>query len=363
MKPTAVAWSITAALVAGTLPWAHADGSAPAAKPQGAAHLTLEINHASKAEAAKRLGEALGGEVRFEGTIPETLSVSLKDATVPAALKRVAAAVGGDVERVFRLSKSEAASAAPAARTGMNLALRLKDTPCAAAAQMVARMANARIESEGEIAGTVSLGGEEVPLEEVLDTIARSAGMKWRPVYIFRVAAAAAAPRTSPPPASRPKDPRAIADAKQAENPHQMTAPKGHTRRPATGRPPRTKHNQLGDLGAKAPAPKPPRDAKKAEELARLGQTFGSIFSFEDKEERMRRIKQLRSSLETAARRLDTFEPRYRVAGLQIQMIHLQQLVLDFDALNDEQKKEVEPIMEFVNDRLKEAATITRDHR
>src|SRR5438309_483942 len=113
MKPTAVAWSIAVALVAGTLPWAHADGSAPAANPPGAAHLTLEINRAPKAEAAKRLGEALGGEVRFEGTTPETLSVSLTDATVPAALKKVAAAVGGSVERVFRLSKSDAAKAAP----------------------------------------------------------------------------------------------------------------------------------------------------------------------------------------------------------------------------------------------------------
>src|SRR5690348_2523527 len=108
MKSTAVAWSIAVALVAGTLPWAQADGSAPAAKSPEASHLTLKIDHASKADAAKRLGEALGGEVRLEGNVPETLSVSLTDATVPAALKKVAATVGGTLERVFRFSKSDA---------------------------------------------------------------------------------------------------------------------------------------------------------------------------------------------------------------------------------------------------------------
>src|SRR5437016_4510492 len=155
MKRTAIAWSIPLALAAGLMPWARAAFSAPAASTPGVARVTLEMAHAKPADVAKRLGEALGGEVRFEGTVPEELSLSITDLPVVAALDKIAETASGKWERIYRFSKNSAATTTPPARTGRDVTLRVSAIPCGTAAAMVAHLAGAKIEKDGEIEGKV----------------------------------------------------------------------------------------------------------------------------------------------------------------------------------------------------------------
>jgi hypothetical protein len=127
----------------------------------------------------------LGGEVRFEGALPVTMSLSVTELPVAAVLDQVSAAVKGKWERAYRLSRNETAGAAAPVRTGLKVTLRLENLPCATVAAIVARMSGARIEADGEIEGTVTISGADMPVEEAMDAIARAAGMTWRPVYVI----------------------------------------------------------------------------------------------------------------------------------------------------------------------------------
>ena len=103
-------------------------------------------------------------------------------------------------------------------------------------------------------------------------------------------------------------------------------------------------------------------DLQKAEELAKLGQ-FAGIFSVEDETERKQRIKRFIAGLESQARKLENFEPRGRVSALRILAIQLQQYISDYEALNDAQKKEVQPLMDKINERMTEIQAIINKPR
>jgi hypothetical protein len=117
----------------------------------------------------------------------------------------------------------------------------------------------------------------------------------------------------------------------------------------------RTQYNQLGKYGAKMP-PRAVPDVEKAEKLSRLG-CFAGIFSSDDEEERAQRVKQFRASLETQARRLDTYKPEYRRAGSRMATSQLQAILDDAQALDEKQKSEVKPIVDFCEKRLQELRT------
>jgi hypothetical protein len=351
MKRKAVTWSIAMALGVGAVPWTWAENSPVVMNASNC--VTLEIQSAAPIDIAQRLGEALGGEVRFDGALPEAMSLTVTELPATTVLDQVAAAVKGKWERIYRLSRTDAPLQTHPLQTGSKLTLRLEKIPCATAASIVARMAGAKIEADGEIEGDVTLSGVDLPVEEALDTIAKAAGMVWRPVYV--VHGSYAAP-TSPVAA---KTPGAAASPSGAtpDSAGQPSSPSKRAKKTEKKRPARTKYNQIQSLGAKAPDPITPMDLKKAEELANLGQ-FAAIFAQENKGDREQLIKRYRAGLETSARRLDNFEPRYRLAAMRMVIVHLQQITTDYTALNEEQKKEVAPIMEFVNARIKEAETL-----
>src|SRR5262245_19359605 len=107
MNRKAVTWSIAIGLAAGTVPWARAEDGGPLAKAPSARRVTLTLVDAAPTDVAQRLGEVLGAEVRFEGTLPEVMSLTLTELPVNAALDKVAAQVRGKWERLYWFSKDE----------------------------------------------------------------------------------------------------------------------------------------------------------------------------------------------------------------------------------------------------------------
>ena len=164
MNRTAVTWSIAIVLAAGTAPWARAEGGGALGVTPSVRRVTLETNGAAPADVAQRLGEMLGAEIRFDGTLPETLSLSFSDLPPLSALDKVAAAVGGKWERIYRFSKSDTPSVPPAP-LGQKLTLRVTDMSCARAAAMVAKMTRAKVETEGPAVAAAPAAADEAPAE------------------------------------------------------------------------------------------------------------------------------------------------------------------------------------------------------
>jgi hypothetical protein len=286
------------------------------------------------------------------------MSLTLTDLPVKVALDKVASIAGGKWERVYRFTKKEAADATPVgpmAASGLTVTLRLADAECATAAAVLARMTEARVESDGKIEGTVTLSGQEMPLEEALDTVARAAGMAWHTVYVIQ---GKYAPAAKPATVAKPKSSQHSVIEEPGDNEPTGISPTKRVKRNPKKRTERTKQNQLGALGAKAPPPRPQQDLQKLEEMSRLGQ-FAGLFALEDEADRKQQVKRCIAGMMTQARKLENYQPRQRLMAMRMLGIQLQQYVLDWDALNADQKKEAQPLMDYINQRLKEIETAT----
>src|SRR5436305_5525685 len=110
MNRKAILWSISVAFAAASMPWARAEDAGALAQPASVGRVTLTMRGEAPTDVARDLGEALGAEVRFDGSLPTTLTVALKDLPATAALDKVAAAVGGKWEPIYRFTKNDAAA-------------------------------------------------------------------------------------------------------------------------------------------------------------------------------------------------------------------------------------------------------------
>jgi hypothetical protein len=341
MNRKAILWSISVALTAVSIPWAHAEDADALAQPASTGRITLTIAGEAPADVAHSLGEALGAEVRFDGSLPRTLTVALKDLPATEALDKVASAVGGKWEPVYRFTKNEAPPG-PVTPTGLTLSLRLTDVPCATAAAMVARMVNAKLETEGEIEGMITLSGGDMPVEEALDAIATAAGMVWRPIYLVHASNTPVVSGIKP---AGGNDATALG----ADPTKRMRRDSGKRKRV------RDKYHMLGALGAAPEAPPKPVDLQKLEELSNLG-LYAGIFGIEDETERKMQVKRFIAGMESMARKLENYQPHQRRAAEMALSTQLQQYIVDVDALSHDQRQEVQPLIDYIKKRLQEMA-------
>jgi hypothetical protein len=333
------------------------------AAPGESGRLSLEVIDLDAEQAAKRLGAALGAEVRLEGPTGRRVTLKLAGLTVNEALDRVATAFGGNWKRIYQFTQGVTIPYPPSVPTGLKVSLNLNDTSCRAAAIVAAKAAGGQLEVIGELSGRVSLVGKEIPVEQAMAQIAAAAGAAWRPVYTFKVEAAVAQPartdvKPTPDNSNTPIRRHLNRDLPVYDrNRGLIIGPDGKRRYHNQPKQRRTRENTVGFYGAK-PKPAPPVDLDRMEKLSRLG-SFAGIFSTEDEKERAQRIQRFRQALETQAERLDAYKPHVRVVASQLTLTQLQGIVQDAKALSEEQRKEVAPILDYVGERIKELKALT----
>src|SRR5206468_1970533 len=118
----------------------------------------------------------------------------------------------------------------------------------------------------------------------------------------------------------------------------------------------RDKYHMFGSLGAQPAEPQKPVDLQKLEELSNLG-LYAGIFAIEDETERKTQVKRFIAGMESQARKLENYQPRQRRAAEMALTSQLQQYIVDVDALSHDQKKVVQPLIDYITKRLKEMTT------
>jgi hypothetical protein len=240
----------------------------------------------------------------------------------------------------------------PAQPTGLTVNVNLTDASCQTAAIIAAKAAGGRLEVPGELTGRVTLVGKEIPVEEAMDKIAKAADVTWRTIYEFKADAAVVPDKPEVKPSVQPDPKKDDPKIPIYERERGLYGPKGRQRYRSQPAVRRTKYNTLGKYGVKMPDRQVP-DVEKMEKLARLG-AFSGVFSVDDEKERAERVKRFRAALETQARRLDSYQPRYRRAATQLAKTQLQSILDDVVALDEKQKKEVAPLVDYIKKRLQE---------
>jgi hypothetical protein len=314
--------------------------------------ISLDLSDTTLEQALQRLGAAMGSEIRLEGAGGRRVSLKLEGATVLQALDRAAAVLHGTWKRLFIFTKTGGLVPPPAQPTGLTVSLSLTDTNCQTAAIIAAKAAGGRMEAEGELPGRVTLVGKDLPVEEAMNKIAKAAGMTWRTVYLFKAADLPAATNTEVKPPANPDGRNVDPKLPVYERDRGRYGPKGNQRFHSMPKERRTRYNQLGKYGAKMPARQVP-DVDKMEKLSRLG-AFAGVFSADDEKEREERIKRFRAALETQSRRLEGYKPEYRKVATKLAKSQLQSILDDAKALDEQQKKEVAPVLDYIRKRLQE---------
>jgi hypothetical protein len=341
----------------------EASASPGAVAPGEPGRLSLELTDLDAELVAQRLGAALGAEVRVQGPVGRRVTVKLAGLTPNEALDRVVAAFGGSWKRAYQFTQGVSVKYPTSLPTGLKVSLNLNDTSCRAAAIIAAKAAGGQLEVIGELSGRVTLVGKEIPVEQAMAQIAEAAGAVWRPVYTVKVEAAVAEPpRTDVKTPEKATDTpiRRIIDRNRPiydRNRGLIIGPDGRRRYHNQPKERRTRNNTVGYYGAK-PKPVPPVDVERLEKLSRLG-SFAGIFSTQDAKEREQRILRFRQALQTQAERLEAYRPQVRVVASRLTLSQLEGIVNDAEVLSEEQRKEVAPILDYVDERIKELKALT----
>lgn len=331
--------------------------SAAASAPEEATVLpgrvSLELIDLPVEEIARRLGAALGSEVRLEGNTARRGTLKLENATVREALDRAATAMSGSWKRVYSFTKGGGLKLPPPVPTGLTVSLNLSDASCQTAAIIAAKAAGATVEGAADLTGRVTLVAKDLPVEAVMERIATEAGATWRAIYVFKLDAAVPVPPRDN--KDLPEVPDPLNDDPSIpvyERNRGVMGPRGRRRFHSMPKERRTRYNTLGRYGAKMPSVPPP-DVEKLERLSRLG-SFAGIFSLDDAQKRAEQIRLFRQALELQSRRLEAFRPEQRHVATRLTRNQLQSILDDALALDDKQKEEVAPILDYLKDRLKE---------
>jgi hypothetical protein len=314
--------------------------------------ISLDLPDTTLEQALRRLGSAIGSEVRLDGPGSRHARLKLEDVSVPEALSRAASMLHGTWKRIFIFAKSTGVVPPPAQPSGLTVNLNLTDASCQTAAIIAVKAAGGRLETPGELTGKVTLVGKDLPVEETMSKIAQAAGMTWRTIYEFKADATVAPEKTEVKTEVKPDPKKDDPSIPSYERDRGLFGPKGHQRFHSQPKEKRTRYNTLGKYGVKMPERQVP-DVEKLEKLSRLG-AFAGIFSADDEKEREERIKRFRAALETQARRLDTYKPEYRRAATQLAKSQLQSILNDVKTLDETQKKEVTSIVDYIKKRLQD---------
>jgi hypothetical protein len=307
--------------------------------------VSLDLKDAKGADLSRALREALGIEVRVDGRLPKPVTLHLESVPRSTAMAQIAAAIGGTWRRTLvwtraagRRPDETPEGSAEETSSGQVVTLHLTQAPCRSAAAIVATSVGAWAEGSESLTGRVTLDKREMPLKEALDAIAAKSGASWRELLALRMPGFE--PRKAPAVAKTPAVP---------ERPSPKTAAK------APGHPRRNKFTVLAKYGAKAPPPVVV-DPDAEEARARLG-AFAGVFSCPDKKERLQKVRRLRASMETQVRRLEAYRPEHRGSAISFEIKQLRAMQNDYENLNEEQKKEVKVLIDYVTKRLAKIQT------
>jgi hypothetical protein len=313
--------------------------------------VSLEAKDMALAGLAGLLTEALGCEVRIEGQASGTISLSVKDVSPATLLSQSATALGGRWQVIYRLSTKEPAPTTVPVLSGISLKLEMPDVSCHAASSVVARMAGAKVERDGELTGQVSLVGAAMPVEDAMDAIAKASGASWRRIYVMRVDALPQAPTTRQARATPDKtdEPEPKAKPKRKPDPKLFSSHPSPTGSPSRGgKRDRTKPSMGGYL----PGVKPMQATlEEIEKHAMLG-LYGSFFLFESEAARSSAMRNFQAGLESQLRRLEQLPASQRRVTTMMTRRNFDRLVEDFRSLNDDQKKEAQELFDFAKEQL-----------
>jgi hypothetical protein len=289
--------------------------------------LTLDVRGAQNDALAKALTALLESEVRIDGTLVKPVNVKLDGVSRAEAMERVAAITDGEWRRAILWTKGEKAGETLTEK-GRVVTLNLKQAPCRTAASVVAAVVGALSEGHEALTGRVSLSGRELPLADALAAIARASGATWKEILVLRL----------------PNAPNLNASiARRTSRTPKNTMSQGK-------RPRRSKYTMLAKFGAVAQPP-PEVDPVIAEERSKLG-AFAGIFSIEDPEDRMLKVRKLRAAIETQIRRMENYRPEFRGLASTFEMQQLRAILSDYEVLSDAQKQEVKLLVDYVRKRL-----------
>jgi hypothetical protein len=290
--------------------------------------ICLDLQDLSAAEAAKRLSQAIGAEVRVQGAAPN-VSLKLCAPNREAALKQVAKALNARLRTAFIFGARPVAGERIA--VDRKLSLTFRGAPTSSAAFVTAAQAGGILIADKPLKGRVSFHGQNVPAKKVLDAIAVASGVTWKPAYVLQIG-----PQTLV---------RRVWDPNHGPKSMLKLRPDSPARHIHRG------HNGGQDL---APAPgmivKDPEAETarlEAESLrrAKLGEWAG-VFTQETPKEIRRAVRDLRIRVETAIQKLESYPPQNRHLGAGLWRARYERMLEDYKSLTPEQQKQVQPVLD-----------------
>jgi hypothetical protein len=159
------------------------------------ARLALKIPEASAAEVAGALSMVLGAPVAVEGAAARRAAVDVTAGTPLELLERVAATFGGSSMSVYTVQAGRTGeTGSPAPSSGRTVSLSLQSVAPRTALSMVARAAGACLQAPGTLAGSVTLEGENLPVEEAMARVMEQIDASWHASYLLVVPESPSAP-------------------------------------------------------------------------------------------------------------------------------------------------------------------------
>jgi hypothetical protein len=154
--------------------------------------LTLDLRDATVPEIVRAIGGAAGVAIELRGETPDVrLNLSCRDMRLDGVLRLLGKAAGLGWHREDDTYILE--PAAPGAPEEGRLNADTVDVSVAELLLAVGRAAGVQVALRSEVGeATVSLSVRDMPLDRVLDLIARAAGLKWHrqgEIYVFEPAA------------------------------------------------------------------------------------------------------------------------------------------------------------------------------
>jgi hypothetical protein len=196
--------SLCIALALGPIPSAWAQGQSPEvvltqpARAAGA-NVSVRLQAADAATAARTLGEALGGIVRIEGGAPAPLTLDLEGVPAGAVLDAAARALHGNWRPIYTMTSGSASSGARRpAPLGRTVTANLDGVSARTAVSVIARGAGGAVEMVGELPQKVSLKAKDTPVEQALDEVAKQAGATWSVTYVIKAGVPGPTPTPAP---------------------------------------------------------------------------------------------------------------------------------------------------------------------
>lgn len=173
-------------------------GIALGAVPARAEGDRQSLRDAGPAAVGAALTRLFGAPVEVRGGAGRAVSLELPAGPRDDVLDRAARALGGTWRRKLRVRSGAAGTLTrPAPELARRLFLGATGVPAERALSLVARALGIDLELEGAVTGRVDLPAASLPAAEILDQVARQAGLSWTLVYVIE--APDAPLRPSPP--------------------------------------------------------------------------------------------------------------------------------------------------------------------